>query len=81
MISFIYILILIAWLFLFVGFYFKEFTITALGSTLMIVLGVYTAINGLDGFFNIATQALSVTHMCIGAYILIRGSYELYKDT
>jgi len=79
MIPFIYLLIFIAWIALIAGFIQKDFSISAIAAMFLMVLGVYTAIYGLEGISNFATQALAIIHIGIGFYVMIRGSYELYK--
>lgn len=80
MMPFIYLLVLIAWAILIVGFFVKDFPTTAIASIFLMVLGVYIAINGLQGINNLGTQALAVIHIGLGFYVLVRGSFETYKN-
>ena len=81
MMPFIYLAILIAWTILIVGFVFKDYAISALGSIFLMSLGVYILINGIETFANnhIAILTLGFVHIGVGAYVFIRGAYELYK--
>ena len=83
MIPYIYLAILVAWIILVIGFVYKDYAITALGSILILVLGVYMLIYGINGVSNssLEVMAFGFTHIGIGAYIFIRGAYELYKGS
>lgn len=77
MINPIYIYFAIAWTLLVIGFYIKEFTMSALASIILIVLGVYGLANGIGGLNNLLTLTISIIHICLGAYVLIRGAIEM----
>lgn len=80
MMPFIYILIIIAWTLIILGFQYKDYLFGSLGSIFLLALGVYIALNGLTGINNLSTQTLAVVQIAVGAYIFIRGSYEIYKN-
>jgi membrane-bound ClpP family serine protease len=80
MINFIYLLIIIAWALLIMGFLSKDYAIAALASFLMMVLGVDIAANGIDGLNNLATQGFAVISICLGTYVLIRGAIDTFKE-
>jgi len=76
---YIYLIVFICWILLIVGFYLGDYTFTAIGGILSLVIGVYILINGLDGYANLVTEGFSIIHICLGAYVMIRGGYEIYK--
>jgi hypothetical protein len=76
----IYVLIIIGWSVLLIGFIFKEYAIAAIASFLLMILGVYSMVNGLNGTNDWLTQGFSMIMIGVGAYVVIRGGYELYKD-
>jgi len=80
MMPFIYLLIIVGWVLIILGFHYKEYLFGALGSIFLMALGVYIALNGLTGTNNLPTQTLAVMHVAVGAYVLIRGGYEQYKN-
>lgn len=80
MIPIIYLIILVAWLLLIAGFYIKDYTILAISGFFLMALYVFITTNGIEGIDNLATQALALVHAGVGAYVVIRGGYEIYKD-
>lgn len=81
MMPLIYLLIIAAWIILIVGFYIEDYWIIAFGSMLLIVLGVYTLANGLEGIDNVATLALGAIHIGVGGYAFIKGMLEIIAKT
>lgn len=72
--------ILIAGLgFISMGFYFKDYALSAFGSMLIIIFGVYVSTVGLLGFSNFLVQSFGVVCIGVGAYVFIRGGVELIK--
>lgn len=80
MIPMIYMVILVGWILVMAGFFVKDYTFVAIAGFLLMTIGVFITINGLTNIDNIATQALALVHIGVGAYVLIRGGYEVYKD-
>ena len=80
MIDITYILITIIWVVVAIGFYKKDYAITAIPSFFMMAFGVYVIINGMAGINNWLTSTFAVIHIALGFYIVIRGGYEMYKD-
>jgi len=80
MMPFILLLILIAWVLVILGFHYKEYVFGALGAIFLMALGVYIALNGITDVNNLATQTLAVVQIAVGAYVLIKGSAEQYKN-
>lgn len=76
----VYIILILAWLLFIIGMYKVEYTFIALAGIIMLVFGVYTLINGLDNFDNTLTIAFGGIHILFGAYLMIRASWEQYKD-
>ena len=81
MIPYIYLAILVAWAILIFGFVYKDYAITSISSMFLMVLGVYMLSYGIEGISrsHLAVLAFGFTHIGVGAYVLIRGAYELYK--
>jgi len=76
MIPYIYLIVLMGIFLIGLAFYFREYAFGALGSMLFIIIGIYTAVNGITGVDNFLTVALSVIIIAVGAYIFIRGGFE-----
>jgi uncharacterized membrane protein len=62
------------------GFAIKEYAFVAVSSMLMVLIGGFIAINGLQGINNHITQAVALILLAIGLYIFIKGSLDkLYE--
>jgi type IV secretory pathway TraG/TraD family ATPase VirD4 len=77
MINMIFLVILVAWGLLAIGFYYREYTILALTGFFLMALYVYITINGIIGIDDFATRALAIIHFGVGAYVTIRSSIEI----
>lgn len=75
----IYLFVLIAWVILIFGFYKEDYNIICFAGIVMLVIGTYITINGLDTFNDYLSNAFGFIHIGIGAYVMIRGGYEIYK--
>ena len=75
-----YLLIIIAFGILAFGMFIKEYAIAAIGSFFVMLLGIYIIIYNLNGVNDWLTQGLGIIMIGIGAYVVIRGGYEAYKD-
>jgi|TARA_Y100000296_G_C5112204_1_gene225776 hypothetical protein len=73
-----YLLIVVAWLMLFVGFYIEEMYILMLTAIFMLCLGVFIIINGVNSVDNFATQAFGIFHLGISFYVLLRANTEVF---
>jgi len=80
MIPVMYLVILIGWLLLILGFYMKNYTFLALASFLLLALGVTIIAEGIADVENLSTLALGYIHFAVGAYVVVRSGYEVYKD-
>lgn len=80
MIDMIYLLIILGLGIIVIGFYHKDFPISALGAMFCIMLGIYIAQHGLADSSNWLTQSLAAIIIGVGFYVLGRGSVELLKD-
>ena len=80
MLDMIYVLMMMVFVLIFLGFYFKEYPLTFLGSMFSMILGIYIATNGLTGINNWITQTVAVIFVGVGMYILGRGSIEIIKN-
>ena len=59
------------------SFLIKEYVVGALASMSLMALGVYVIANGFPTISNTLTQLFGSVMISIGAYVLIRGGYEL----
>ena len=75
----IYLFVLIVWVVLIFGFYKEDYNIICFAGIMMLTLGTYITINGLDIFNNYLSNAFGFIHIGIGGYVMIRGGYEIYK--
>jgi len=76
----LYLIAILALVILIVGFYKADYNIVAFSGVVMLILGVYIAINGLDTFDNYLTNAFAFIYIGIGSYVMMRGGYEIYKE-
>ena len=67
-------------IFLILGVYMREYTIIAISSFVMMCEGVYIATKGINALNNLGTQALAICLIAVGAYFLLKGSMEIYKN-
>lgn len=75
----VYLLIIIAWAVLFVGFFLQDYTIIMLSTIFILVLGVDIIINGLNSLNNFATQAFGIFHLGISFYVMLKANMEKIK--
>jgi len=75
MIYFIF-LPLIAAILLILAVIFKEYVLGVISGMLIMIIGIYIAINGYVGLNNFLTQTLAIIFICLGFYIFIDGTYE-----
>lgn len=75
-----YFLIIIAWVMLFIGFYYKNYVITVLGGVFIAILGIHLYRFGLLGVGTFLLTTLALVHVLIGSYVFIKGTWEQYKD-
>ena len=80
MIPMIYIPIILAWLLLIFGFNLKDYQLLAFSSFFLMALGAYIIFYGLEDISNIATLAFAFVQIGVGAYVIMRGAYEIYKE-
>lgn len=76
----IYILLLIAWAGICLGFFIKDYLILSLSSMFLIVWSINALMKGIMGYQDWLTEAFAVINMMVACYIFVRGGYELYKD-
>jgi len=79
MMSIIFLILIICWIFMPVGIYFNDYVFCCLSGMFMMALGVYMIANGLDGINNLATFVLSVIQIGLGGYVFIRKTLEQYE--
>lgn len=79
-INMLYILIFLAWIMLLIGFKYKDYPIGAISAIFLMILGIYIMIYSLDGVQDWFTNGIATIHICVGGYVLIRGTWENYKN-
>ena len=67
---------LFAALLLILAIIFKEYALGVISGMLIMVIGVFMAINGFLGLDNFLTQGIAVLFIGLGFYIFIEGTYE-----
>ena len=75
-----FVLIAIVWLILIIGFVFKDYAIIAIAAIFLTIIGIYVLVDGLANFKNLTTDGFGILNMAIGFYILMRITWEEYKD-
>lgn len=76
----IYFIVLISWVLLIIGININDYPMVAFSGILMLVIGVFIMINGLDVFNNTLTIAFAAVNIGMGGYVMMRGAYEIYKE-
>jgi hypothetical protein len=77
----IYLAIIIFYVALAVSFVIKEKTLGLISSMGLMLVGIYTASEGIASFNNLMTQTFSVITIAIGAYFLISGSLNIIEES
>ena len=75
----IYLWIILALILLALGLFLKIWVLTVIAGIFMMVIGVYVAGNGIDGFNNLVTQAIWLIFIGVGAYVAIRSSLDVIE--
>lgn len=73
------VIIFFAWILVCIGLHYKVFTIVALGSILLMVMGV-TTLTGIDGLQTMATQGFSIINTASGGFIFIYSALKTIKE-
>jgi|TARA_R100000093_G_scaffold35586_1_gene18803 hypothetical protein len=60
--------------------YWENVTLTTLGAFGMIILGMFSLINGIDIYRNNLTEAFSLITIFIGAYFAVTGSIKVIQE-
>lgn len=76
MIDFIFIGYVVTMLLLILGFIIKVKWLAMLASIGMVVVGVYSLINGIDAMTNLLVTGLSIIYTVVGLYIFLGSSLE-----
>ncbi len=76
----IYIILIIGWAGMGLGFSIKDYAITVISSILLTIWGLYILLNGMVGIQDWFTEAISIIHIFTGLYVFLRASYEMYKE-
>jgi hypothetical protein len=80
MIDFIYVVVIVAYILLALGFGIKDYALTLLSSFIILISGIYLAIYGITDVDTFLTQSFGVINIGIGAYVLIAGSIEMMGE-
>ena len=67
-VGYYFILILLTWVVAFVGFFGKNMWIAIIGGLSMIIFGIYSITQGLAGYTNWITNAISIFSIGLGAF-------------
>lgn len=80
MMPFEYLIILVLFGLLCLGYYVKEYAFGAIAAMGLMVMGIYITMNGLEGIINFLTQTLALIFIATGAYVFVQGGLEKLKD-
>ena len=76
MIPLIYMIVFVAFVLIGFSFWFRDYAFGAIGSMLIMAIGIYTLVQGLAGVNDFLTTIYGCVLIGTGAYILIRGGIE-----
>jgi len=77
---FIFLASILIFIIIIFSFVYRLYILGILGSMGMIVIGVTTAIYGMNGINNFFTDSLAVVYLGIGFYVLVNGSLQKIKE-
>jgi hypothetical protein len=77
MIDYIYMIYMVLWVSLLVGFMIKEAWILMFTGLIMTTVGIFTLTTGLTGVGNLAVTAFSFLHIGVGFYTIMRSTEEI----
>ena len=72
----IYLIMLFAWVILFIGFYYKNYPITMLSSMFIMIVGIYIVGNGLPDLTQFLYLSFGIIHIGIGGFVFVKGTAE-----
>lgn len=75
----IYLWIILALVLLLLGFYLNIWFLSVIAGIFLMVLGVYIAGNGIDGFNNLVTKSIWVIFVGLGGYIAVKSSLDVIE--
>ena len=73
-------ILIFGWAIFIIGLIFKEDTLTVISSFLLLISGLYMFQNGFFKLDDFTVQWFSIIQILIGGYILIRYTWEQYRD-
>ena len=76
----IYVLLLVCWGGLVLGFSIKDYAVTSLSSIFLVCWGLNFVLKGVGGVQDWFTESFAVINIFTGLYIFLRSSWELYKN-
>jgi len=74
------IVFVLAYTITFVGAYFNNAWLVILGGMALMGIGLYSVVNGIDIYKNLATQVISITTLGIGAYFSITAGIRIVEE-
>ena len=80
MMSFMFLLLVIAWIFFIASFFSNDTTILSLATIFLMALGLYIGFNGLDAINNFGTLALGIIMVGLGFYVLLKTNFALFGN-
>jgi|TARA_Y100000310_G_scaffold342241_1_gene444500 energy-coupling factor transporter transmembrane protein EcfT len=79
-IPFSFAIVIVVFALLLLGFIAKIYTLGMISAMGLIVIGIFSAINGFESINNLLTQSLSVILIAVGAYVFIGGSLQQIQE-
>lgn len=76
MLNYLYLILLISWVFMLVGFIVREKLLVALMGMVLIVAGIYITTNGLGGVDNNVTETFGVINAVVGSVFFLKYGME-----
>ncbi len=77
---FIYIAIMIAGVFLTLGLLYKDHTLITIAAFFIMILGVFTFVNGVDSINNYVTTSFSTILIAVGGYFAVTEGISFIKE-
>jgi len=78
---FIYVAIMIGFIFLVMGLFYKDDFMVLLAGFFITILGIYMIVHGVDSINNYVSNALSLCFVGIGAYFILTTSISMLNES
>jgi len=80
MLDMIHVLMLLVFVLIILGLYFKDYVLSFLGGMFSCIIGIYIATNGITNIVNWMTESIALIYVGVGFYVLGKGSIEIIKN-